>query len=130
MDKDTVAAGGFVVLFVLMLLRVPVGIAMGIVGVGGFALVANLNSALGLLAGSPFSTVTDFNFSIIPMFILMGAFASAAGLSTDLFRASQAWLGHYRGGLAMSAIAACGGFAAINGSSVATAATMTNGALP
>ena len=130
MDKDTVAAGGFVVLFVLMLLRVPVGIAMGIVGVGGVALVANLNSALGLLAGSPFSTVTDFNFSIIPMFILMGAFASAAGLSTDLFRASQAWLGHYRGGLAMSAIAACGGFAAINGSSVATAATMTNVALP
>ncbi len=130
MDKDTVAIGGFVVLFVLMLLRVPVGIAMGIVGVGGFAMVANVNSALGLLAGSPFSTVTDYNFSIIPMFILMGAFASAAGLSSDLFRASQAWLGHFRGGLAMSAIAACGGFAAINGSSVATAATMTNVALP
>ena len=130
MDKDVVAVVGFVVLFVLMLLRVPVGIAMGIVGVGGFAAVANINSALGLLAGSPFSTVTDFNFSIIPMFILMGAFASAAGLSTDLFRASQSWLGHYRGGLAMSAIAACGGFAAINGSSVATAATMTNVALP
>jgi len=130
MDKDIVAIVGFVVLFVLMLLRVPVGIAMGIVGVGGFAAVANVTSALGLLAGSPFSTVTDFNFSIIPMFILMGAFASAAGLSSDLFRAAQAWLGHYRGGLAMSAIAACGGFAAINGSSVATAATMTNVALP
>ena len=131
MDKDIVAVGGFVVLFVLMLLRVPIGIAMGIVGVGGFALVNNnFSSALGLLAGSPFSTVTDFNFSIIPMFILMGAFASASGMSSDLFRASQAWLGHLRGGLAMSTIAACGGFAAINGSSVATAATMTRVALP
>jgi TRAP-type C4-dicarboxylate transport system permease large subunit len=63
------------------------------------------------------------------MFILMGL-SRRPGLSTDLFRASQSWLGHYRGGLAMSAIAACGGFAAINGSSVATAATMTNVALP
>ena len=130
MDKDIVAVGGFVVLFVLMLLRVPIGISMGIVGVGGFALVNNFSSALGLLAGSPYSTVTDFNFSIIPMFILMGAFASAAGMSSDLFRAAQAWLGHLRGGMAISTIVACGGFAAINGSSVATAATMTRVALP
>jgi tripartite ATP-independent transporter DctM subunit len=130
MDKDAVAIGGFVAMFVLMLLRVPIGISMGIVGVGGFALMTNVNSALGLFASSPFSTVTDFNFSIIPMFILMGAFASAAGMSSDLFHASQAWLGHMRGGLAISTIAACGGFAAINGSSVATAATMTRVALP
>ncbi|MBI3372979.1 MAG: TRAP transporter large permease [Betaproteobacteria bacterium] len=130
MDKDVVAIGGFILLFVLMLLRVPIGISMGIIGVGGFALVNNFSSALGLLAGSPFSTVTDFNFSIIPMFILMGAFASAAGMSADLFRAAQAWLGHLRGGMAISTIAACGGFAAINGSSVATAATMTRVALP
>jgi len=130
MDKDAVAIGGFVAMFVLMLLRVPIGISMGIVGVGGFALMTNVNSALGLFASSPFSAVTDFNFSIIPMFILMGAFASAAGMSSDLFHASQAWLGHMRGGLAISTIAACGGFAAINGSSVATAATMTRVALP
>ncbi len=130
MDLDLVATGGFVALFVLMLLRVPVGIAMGVVGVAGFALVNNVPSALGLLARSPISTVTDFNFSVIPMFILMGSFASAAGMSADLFRASRAWLGHLRGGLAMSTIAACGGFAAINGSSVATAATMTHVALP
>ena len=130
MDQDLVAVGGFAALFVLMLLRVPVGIAMGIVGVAGFALLNNVTSALGLLARSPISTVTDFNFSIIPMFILMGSFASAAGMSGDLFRASRAWLGHLRGGLAMSTIAACGGFAAINGSSVATAATMTHVALP
>jgi tripartite ATP-independent transporter DctM subunit len=130
MDTDLVAIGGFAALFVLMALRVPVGIAMGIVGVAGFALVNNVTSALGLLARSPISTVTDFNFSVIPMFILMGSFASAAGMSADLFRASRAWLGHLRGGLAMSTIAACGGFAAINGSSVATAATMAQVALP
>jgi tripartite ATP-independent transporter DctM subunit len=130
MDKDLVAAGGFVLMFALMLLRVPVGVAMGIIGVGGFALVGDVGPALGLLARSPFSTVTDFNFSIIPMFILMGAFAASSGMSAELFRASQAWLGHLRGGLAISTISACAGFAAINGSSVATAATMTHVALP
>ncbi len=130
MDQDLVATGGFVVMFVLMLLRVPVGIAMGIVGVGGFALVSDVGPALGLLARSPFSTVTDFNFSVIPMFILMGAFAASSGMSTELFRASRAWFGHLRGGLAISTITACAGFAAINGSSVATAATMTHVALP
>ena len=130
MDKDLIAAAGFVVMFVLMVLRVPVGIAMGIVGVAGFALVNDLQSALRLLAVSPFSTVTDFNFSVIPMFILMGAFASTSGMSAELFRASQAWLGHLRGGLAISTISACAGFAAINGSSVATAATMAQVALP
>jgi tripartite ATP-independent transporter DctM subunit len=130
MERDVVAFGGFVALFVLMLLRVPVGIAMGAVGIGGFALVSDPGAALRLLARSPFSTVTDFNFSIIPMFILMGAFASTSGMSEELFRASRAWIGHLRGGLALSTISACAGFAAINGSSVATAATMTNVALP
>ncbi|MFO1361911.1 MAG: TRAP transporter large permease [Burkholderiales bacterium] len=130
MDKDLVALGGFVLLFVLMALRVPVGIAMGIVGIGGFALVNDVTPALSLLARSPFSTVSDFNFSIIPMFILMGTFAATSGMSAELFRASQAWLGHLRGGLAISTISACAGFAAINGSSVATAATMTQVALP
>ncbi len=130
MDRDAVAVGGFVLLFVLMVLRVPVGIAMGIVGVGGFGLLTNWTAAFGLLAQSPFSTVTSFNLSVIPMFVLMGTFAAAAGISRDLFVASRTWFGHWRGGLAIATIAACGGFAAINGSSVATAATMTQIALP
>ena len=130
MDKDLVAAIGFVAMFALMLLRVPVGIAMGIVGVAGFAIVGDLGPALGMLARSPFSTLTDFNFSVIPMFILMGAFAASSGMSAELFAVSRAWLGHLRGGLAMATISACAGFAAINGSSVATAATMTHVALP
>ena len=130
MDRDVVAVGGFVLLFVLMALRVPVGIAMGIVGIGGFGLLTSWTAAFGLLAQSPFSTVTSFNLSVIPMFVLMGTFAAAAGISRDLFTASRAWFGHLRGGLAIATIAACGGFAAINGSSVATAATMTQIALP
>lgn len=130
MTQDFVTIGGFVVLFVLMMLRVPVGIAMGIVGVGGFALLAATAPALNLLAQSPIRVATDYDLAVIPMFILMGAFATAAGMSRELFRAGEAWLGHRRGGLAMATVTACAGFAAINGSSVATAATMTTVTLP
>lgn len=130
MDQDIVAVGGFVLLFALMLLRVPVGVAMGIVGVGGFGLLAATKPALNLLAQSPIRVATDYDLAVIPMFILMGCFASAAGMSRELFRAGEAWFGHRRGGQAMATVAACAGFAAINGSSVATAATMTNVALP
>ncbi|MBM3570017.1 MAG: TRAP transporter large permease [Alphaproteobacteria bacterium] len=130
MDRDAIAVGGFVVLFALMALRVPIGIAMGVVGVGGFALVASPSAALKLLATSPLRTVTDYNLSILPMFILMGVFATGAGMSRELFRAANAWLGHRKGGLAYATVTACAFFAAINGSSVATAATMTTVALP
>jgi tripartite ATP-independent transporter DctM subunit len=75
-------------------------------------------------------TATDYNFSLIPMFVLMGVLATASGMSRELFRAGHAWLGPFKGGLALATIGACGGFAAICGSSVATAATMTNIALP
>ncbi|MCW0233183.1 MAG: TRAP transporter large permease [Ferrovibrio sp.] len=130
MSQDFITIAGFVVLFVLMVLRVPVGIAMGIVGVGGFGILAATAPALNLLAQSPIRVATDYDLAVIPMFILMGAFATAAGMSRELFRAGEAWLGHRRGGLAMATVAACAGFAAINGSSVATAATMTTVTLP
>jgi len=129
-DQDVVAVGGFVLLFILMLLRVPVGVAMGIVGVGGFGILAAIKPAINLLAQSPIRVATDYDLAVIPMFILMGCFASSAGMSRELFRAGEAWLGHRRGGLAMATVTACAGFAAINGSSVATAATMTSVALP
>jgi tripartite ATP-independent transporter DctM subunit len=127
---DLVALAGFAALFVMMLIRVPIGIAMALVGVGGFAAIAGWSPALNLLAISPVRTVTDYNLSLIPMFILMGVLATASGMSKELFRAGHAWLGNLRGGLALATIGACGGFAAICGSSVATAATMTNIALP
>lgn len=127
---DWVAIGGFVALFALMLVRVPIGVAMALVGVGGFASIVGINPALNLLAQSPIRTVTDFNLSLIPFFILMGVLATNSGMSKELFRAGQAWLGHFKGGMALSTIGACAGFAAICGSSVATAATMTKIALP
>jgi len=130
MDRDLVALLGFVGMFALMAVRVPIGVAMGIAGVGGFALLSGTTPALNLLANVPLSVLTDYNLIVIPMFILMGAFASHSGMSTELFKAGRAWLGHRRGGLALASIAACGGFSAINGSSVATAATMTQVALP
>jgi tripartite ATP-independent transporter DctM subunit len=130
MDRDLVALGGFVLMFVLMALRVPIGIAMGIIGVLGFGVLAGITPALNLLSNVPLSVLTDYDLAVIPMFILMGAFASHSGMSRELFAAGRAWLGHRRGGLALAAIAACGGFAAINGSSVATAATMSQVALP
>jgi C4-dicarboxylate transporter DctM subunit len=128
--SDLVALGGFIALFAMMLLRIPIGIAMALTGVGGFAAIAGLGPALNLLAISPVRTVTDFNLGLIPMFVLMGVFATASGMSRELFRAGHAWLGRYKGGLALATIGACGGFAAICGSSVATAATMSNIAFP
>jgi C4-dicarboxylate transporter, DctM subunit len=130
MDRDLVAFLGFALMFVLMLLRVPIGVAMAAPGVLGFGLLSGWKPAVNLLATVPLSVVTDYNFSVIPMFVLMGALASTSGMSRELFVAGQAWFGHMRGGLSLATIAACGGFAAINGSSVATAATMSNVALP
>lgn len=127
---DLIAVGGFVLLFVLLLLRVPIGVAMGLVGIGGFAMMVRTGPALNLVGLSPIRTATEYSLALIPMFILMGSLATASGLSKELYRASNAWIGHMRGGLAMATIAACGGFAAICGSSVATAATMTKVALP
>ena len=114
---DLVAFAGFVALFAMMAVRVPIGIAMGLVGVGGFAAIAGWSPALNLLAQSPIRTVTDFNLTLIPFFILMGVLATNSGISRELFRTGQAWLGQFRGGMALSTIAACGGFAAICGSS-------------
>jgi len=131
MSTDAVAAIGFVSLFALMMLRVPVGIAMGTVGVLGFGyMVGDMGPALRLLAQSPIRTATDAEFAVIPLFLLMGAFASSSGMSRELFRASNTFLGHLRGGLGIATIAACGGFAAICGSSVATAATFSKVAYP
>src|SRR3954452_9744 len=130
MNPDVIAVGGFVVLFVLMLLRVPVGMAMGLVGVGGYWLIAGAGPALKLVGQTSMRTVTDYTFGVIPMFMLMGAFVSVSGVSRELFRAANACVGHLRGGLGMATVLACGGFAAICGSSVATAATFSTVGYP
>jgi C4-dicarboxylate transporter, DctM subunit len=129
-SSDLVALIGFIALFALMLLRVPVGMAMGLVGVSGFAYLVNGDAALKIIGHTSMRTVTDYTFGIIPMFLLMGAFVSNSGMSRELFRAANAFVGHFRGGLGIATIAACAGFAAISGSSVATAATFATVAYP
>jgi tripartite ATP-independent transporter DctM subunit len=130
MSGDTVAILGFVSLFVLMLLRVPIGMAMGLVGVAGFGYLTSAGPALKIVGHTTMRTVTDFNFAVIPLFLLMGSFATTSGMSRELFRAANGFLGHLKGGLGIATIAACGGFAAICGSSVATAATFSRVAYP
>src|SRR5215831_11849552 len=130
MSADAVAVTGFLVLFALMLLRVPVGMAMGLVGVTGFSYLVNWDAAFKIVGHTSMRTVTDYTFGVIPMFLLMGAFVTNSGMSRELFRAANGFLGHRRGGLGVATIAACGGFAAISGSSVATAATFSIVAYP
>ena len=130
MSTDAVAVLGFVALFALMLLRVPVGMAMGLVGVSGFGYLVGGEPALKLVGQTSMRTVTDYSFGVIPMFLLMGTFVSNSGMSRDLFRTANAFVGHLRGGLGIATVAACGGFAAICGSSVATAATFSAVAYP
>src|SRR5271155_106573 len=129
-SPDAVAIIGFVVLFALMLLRVPVGMAMGLVGVSGFAYLVGGGPALKLVGQTSMRTVTDYTFGVIPMFLLMGAFVTTSGMSRELFGAANTFVGHLRGGLGIATIVACAGFAAISGSSVATAATFSTVAYP
>lgn len=130
MSADAVAVIGFVALFVLMLLRVPIGIAMGVVGVVGFGYLTDMGPALRILAQSPIRTATDLGFGVVPLFLLMGAFATASGMSRELYAVAHSFLGHFRGGLGIATIAASGSFAAISGSSVASAATFATVAYP
>ena len=119
------------VLLALIALRMPIGLAMIVVGLGGTMLVTGGSAVvLARLKNETFSTFSSYSLSIVPLFLLMGQFATLGGMSRALFKAAEAWLGHRRGGVAMAAIGACGGFGAICGSSLATAATMGQVALP
>src|SRR5690349_17224447 len=130
MSNDAIALVAFLALFILMLLRVPVGMAMGLVGITGYSVIVGAGPALKLVGQTSLRTVTDYTFGVIPMFMLMGAFVSVSGLSNEMFRAADSFLGHLRGGLGIATVVACGGFAAICGSSVATAATFSTVAYP
>lgn len=130
MSELLIVVLGFVVLLALILLRVPIAVAMAIVGIGGTACIAGWPAALAVVKQSPFERATSYTLVVVPLFVLMGYLAARAGLSQHLFRAANVWLGHWRGGLAMATVGACAGFAAICGSSVATGATMCTVALP
>ena len=130
MDPITVGAMTFVALFILLVLTVPIGFAMGLCGLVGMSLIIGINPALSLFGTTVYETTVTYDLSIVPLFILMGAVASRSGLSKELYDAFYAWFGALKGGLALATIGACGAFAAICGSSVATAATMSQVALP
>lgn len=130
MSPAAIGSIGIFALLALIALRVPVAIAMGVVGiVGGVAI--NGWFSLGFVLGSqPFVTVFPYTLSVIPLFVMMGAFAARAGLSASLFQSLHALIGHWRGGLASATIGACALFGSVCGSSLATAATMARVAIP
>jgi C4-dicarboxylate transporter, DctM subunit len=118
------------IMFLLLFMGVPVAVAMGLMGLAGTIWVTGLNAALGIAKTVPITTVSEYEWSVLPLFILMGEFCFFSGLSEELYTAAARWLGHLRGGLAMATIGGCAGFAAVSGSSLATAATMGTVALP
>ncbi len=130
MDPLTIGTLALVALFVLLVATVPIGVAMGLCGLVGIAMIIGWNAAFALFGTTVTETIVTYDLSIIPLFVLMGAVASRSGLSGELYHAFYAWFGARRGGLALSTIASCGAFSAICGSSVATAATMTRVAVP
>jgi C4-dicarboxylate transporter, DctM subunit len=121
---------GFIAIFALALMRVPLAFAMGCVGIVGIGLIRGWSPAFASTAQVVYETGFAYTLSVIPLFILMGNFVAKAGLAHELFRAAYAFIGHLRGGLAHATILACAGFGAICGSSIATAATMSKVAYP
>jgi tripartite ATP-independent transporter DctM subunit len=120
---------GFVAMFALMALRVPIALSMGAIGFVGIGLMRSWPAAISN-TGNEFTDVASYTLSVVPLFILMGNFVTRAGMSRELYRLAYSFFGHLRGGLAMSTIAACAGFGAICGSSIATAATMARVSMP
>src|SRR5437879_9634952 len=104
MSTDAVAILGFIALFALMLLRVPVGMAMGLVGVSGFSYLVGATPALKLVGQTSMRTVTDYTFGVIPTFLLMGSFVSNSGMSRELFRTANGFVGESRGELAIATV--------------------------
>ncbi len=130
MSGTTSAIIGFVVMLLLIACRMPIGLAMLTVGGVGYISFVGLSPFLSYIKSTPYHLFANYTLSVIPLFILMGAFAERSGLSTDLFRAAGRAFGQRRGGLAMAVIGACTVFGAICGSSVATTATFSRAALP
>jgi tripartite ATP-independent transporter DctM subunit len=130
MSPEIAGILGIGLLLFLFLLRTPVAFAMGLVGFIGFVYLSGVDPALALLSQDIFETFSSYPLSVIPMFILMGSFAFASGISERLFQTTYTWVGALRGGLTIATVLACSGFAAICGSTAATAATMGKIALP
>ena len=130
MSPTAAGVTGTIALLALLFLRMPIGIAMALTGAVGIAVLNSPDAALHVLGSYPYSYGAVQALSVIPLFVLMGNFAVMSGMSSDLFAAAYAWMGHRRGGLASATVLACAGFAALSGSSVASAITMGRVTLP
>ncbi len=130
MSGNLVALLGFLAMIVLIGLRMPIGMSMLVVGIGGYISMSSAINFLNYVKTTPYFLFANYTMTVIPLFILMGALAEQSGLARDLFSAARSCLGHRKGGLAMAVIGACTGFGAICGSSVATTATFGRSALP
>ena len=129
MDNATIALLGTGILFILLLIRMPVGVAMMLVGTGGIYMIRP-QAAVPKLAGEIFNEASNYPLTIIPLFVLMGNLAGISGMSRDLYDAAHSWLGHLKGGLASATVVGCAGFSALSGSSLAAALTMGRVSLP
>ena len=130
MSPLAIGAAGIGVLLVLAAARLPVGLALLATGFGGVAVLVDVKTALFTLGTAPVETLSSYSLSMLPLFVLMGAFAARGGLSEGLFRAANAFIGHRRGGLAMASVVACAGFGTVCGSSLATVTTMGRITIP
>ena len=130
MSDLAIGAVGFGVLLLMIAIRVPIGVSMLAVGLVGYFNIAGSTALLSYLKTEMYWRFTSPDLSIIPLFLMMGHFAARAGITTGLYRAAAAWIGHYRGGLAMASVGGCAAFSTVSGSSLATAAMMGQVALP
>ena len=130
MSLITIGILGIILLVILLFSRMPVGFAMGFLGLLGFSYVVNFSAGLSLLARDVWDNFSSYGLTVIPLFVFMGQIAFHAGISRRLYDSAYVLLGHRRGGLAMATVGACAGFAAISGSTNATAATMATVTLP
>jgi tripartite ATP-independent transporter DctM subunit len=128
--SEWIGLAGIAILLLMMAMRVPIGIAMLLVGIVGFAILNGPTAALAALGTYPYQYAGVYDFAVIPLFVLMGNLGSVSGMARDLYTAAYSWVGHVRGGLAHATVLACAGFAAVSGSSVASAVTMGKVCLP
>jgi tripartite ATP-independent transporter DctM subunit len=130
MSSEVIGVIGILVMFIFLASGMYIGMAMALVGFLGLYFIVGIDAAISILGITPLTEGSSYTLSVIPLFVLMGQFAFLSGISTDIYKTVYAWMGRFRGGLAMATIMACGGFAAVCGSSLATGATMGMVAIP
>ena len=130
MSETAIGVWGIVALFLFLFVRMPVGLALLVVGFGGIWVIDDQRAAIATMSSETYSSTTAYALSIIPLFVLMGNMAGAAGYSQRLYEAAYVWIGRLKGGLASATVVGCAAFAAVSGSSVATAVTIGKVALP